>query len=87
MCLHEEKRSLTSSEFKDFADEHEAGFSQGVSPAVTLVAVVGEVAVIVSILLSTSTATNRGRGVGRLAGRCQDCQGCDASVMMLELWC
>lgn len=61
-CVHEEARSLTSSEFKDFPDEHEAGFSQGVSPAVALVAVVGEVAVVVSLLLSASMAHSRGRG-------------------------
>lgn len=60
--MYEETRSLTSSEFKDFPDEHEAGFSQGVSPAVALVAVVGEVAVVVSLLLSASMAHSRGRG-------------------------
>lgn len=73
-----EERSLTSSEFEDFSDEHEAGFSQGVSPAVALVTVVGQVAVVVSLLLPTSMATSRGHGG----------KGCSVSrfrAMMLEL--
>lgn len=45
---------LTSSEFKYFSYEHEAGFSEGIPPPVSLVAVVWQVTVIVSLLLLTA---------------------------------
>lgn len=51
VCQTNSSELLTSSEFKDFSYEHEAGFSQRIFPPVDLIAIVRQVAVIVSLLL------------------------------------
>lgn len=50
---------LTSSEFKDLSYEHEAGLGQGVSPPISVVTVVWQVAVVISLLLRTSKYTQQ----------------------------
>ena len=53
--------ALTASEFEDLSYEHKAGLGQGILPAVSLVSIVRQVAVVLRLLLKhTHTHTHIG---------------------------